>query len=90
VDSAFFDKESWKSALKPAIRVFVYATMIYVPVYIISLILAYFIQIITGDITTASIVSGYFLSVFLLFGVIISIFKVMDEERPGEIQLDMT
>ena len=90
MDSAFFDKDSWKRALKPAIRVFVYTTMIYVPVYIISLILLYLIQVMTGDVNTAVVVSGYFLAVFVLFGFTISIFKVFEEQRPGEIQFDMS
>lgn len=90
MDSAFLDKESWKRALRPTIRVVIYTTMIYVFIFIIGIILFWLVNLITGDPTVSASMVNMFTLLFLLIGFTLSIFKVMDEDRPGEIQFEMT
>ena len=89
MDNNFFNKESWKRSMGPAVRVFAYTTMIYVAVYILTLIISYIILAITASVEVSSVISGYVLAVGMLFGFTVSIFKVMDEQSPGSVQLEM-
>ena len=89
MDNNFFSKDSWKRSMGPAVRVFAYTTMIYVLVYILSLFLSYVLLGITGSAAVSGEVTGYFMAVGMLFGFTASFFKVMDEQSPGSIQLDM-
>ena len=90
MDSAFLDKESWRRALRPTIRVVIYTTIIYVFIFIIGLILFWLINSITGDPAVSANMVSMFGLLFLLIGFALSIFKVLDEDRPGEIQFEMT
>lgn len=89
MDAGFFDKESWKRSIGPAVRVFAYIAMLFVFVYIIVLVLNYLLLLITGDSTIASTVSGYFSSVLFVFSAVIAFFKVLDEQKPGNVQLEV-
>ncbi len=83
---SFFDLQSWKRAFGPSFRSFMYFSMIYVILVVLILIpfniLLYF-QIDLSEIFYM------LMALAVVFAFYMSFFKVLDEERPGQLPLKM-
>lgn len=83
---SMFDKASWKRAFTPAFRAFAYFTAIYV-ILVIILLVPYNILLAVGSNLSSIFSALYALSA--VFAFFIAFFKVLDEDRPGDIPLKM-
>ncbi len=86
-NSPVFDMASWKRASKTAVRVFAYITVFYILAIIVSYIVNLIVYIVSQDQSVAKTIASMFSAVIWVFGTIASFFKVLDEDRPGNIQL---
>ncbi|MHA2092149.1 MAG: hypothetical protein ACW98K_14950 [Candidatus Kariarchaeaceae archaeon] len=82
MSEAMFDMTSWKRAFGPALRTFGYLASLYILILII-LIPAWAIG---GSFYT---LAGPILTILMIFAIFLAFFKVLDEERPGAIPLDV-
>ncbi|MCY3411062.1 MAG: hypothetical protein INQ03_05420 [Candidatus Heimdallarchaeota archaeon] len=88
MSGGILDYSSWKRAFTPAFRAFAYFTMI----YLIQFVILYLIIWILSAFVPEEIVSFLYSTisvVIIVFAFFLAFFKVLDEDRPGDIQLNM-
>ncbi|MHA2173100.1 MAG: hypothetical protein ACXAB7_24865 [Candidatus Kariarchaeaceae archaeon] len=83
MSEAMFDMTSWKRAFGPALRTFGYLATLYILLFLLILAPAYAIG---GAVYT---LAGQILAILMVFAIFLAFFKVLDEERPGAIPLDV-
>lgn len=88
--SGLTDKESWRRAWGPALRVFGYITAIYVVIYLLIIAPAYILVSGLGFPEVLNEIAGLLAVLGFVFAVPLSFFKVQDEMQPGEIPLQMS
>lgn len=89
MSEALFDKESWKRALSPAIRVLGYTAAVYLVMYIIIILPIYLLVQAGVPDALWEVYAAPLYTILMVFFFILILFKVIDEERPGQVQLDM-
>ena len=87
MSSSIIDWAGWRRAWGPALRCIGYLAAIYTISFIILIIPTVLISAAGGPDLGSFAISLF--SLAFVFGFFLAIFKVMDEQRPGEIPLDM-
>ena len=82
----FLDVEGWRRAWGPAIRTFGYMTALYVLLFIVLIVPTYAI-VSAGGPSAPYEIAGFVYIIAMVFIFFLSFFKVLDEERPGDIKL---
>lgn len=88
--SGLTDKESWRRAWGPALRVFGYVAAIYVVIYLLVIVPAYVLVNKLGLPVLINEIAGLIAVIGFVFAIPLSLFKVLDEQQPGEIPLQMS
>jgi hypothetical protein len=91
MSQGLLDRESWRRAINPAVKVIGYTAAIYLLLYIVVILPASVLVSSFG--APQSLLSNLIspiVTIAALFGFIASFFKVLDEQRPGQVPLKMS
>ncbi|MHA2089828.1 MAG: hypothetical protein ACW98K_03120 [Candidatus Kariarchaeaceae archaeon] len=87
--SGLLDMESWRRSWGPALRVFGYICASFTILFIVLVVPTYYLTLI-GLPEAFYQIAGMLFIIGFLFSIPLSFFKVMDEQAPGEIPLQMS
>jgi hypothetical protein len=91
MSQGLLDRDSWRRAINPAVKVIGYTAAIYLVLYLLVIVPATFL--VSGFGAPESLLTNFIsplVTLAALFGFIASFFKVLDEQRPGQVPLKMS
>ncbi|MDH5401147.1 MAG: hypothetical protein OEZ01_03940 [Candidatus Heimdallarchaeota archaeon] len=89
MSQGLLDFKGWKRAATPAFRTLAYMAALYTVIYIVIIAPVYFAVLLGAPQVLWDEYIGPIAMILIVFVTFLAIFKVLDEERPGDIPLKM-